>query len=116
MKIRNFLSGVLVGVAVATLFSSQHSGAKIEDLEESAAQHDEVVQGLAAECQRRINALEDVDELETCLGLVERNIELEIAIVKSNQKLVQTNIDCLLKIYAERRKCKQQETSESTVP
>jgi len=103
MKIRNFLSGVLAGVAVATLFSSQHYNTKIEDI---ATQHDEIVQGLAAECQRRINALEDVDELETCLDLVERNIELEIAAVKLNQQLIQAEISCLLKIYAERQKCK----------
>ena len=103
MKVRNFLSGVLVGVVTATLFSSQHYGAKIEERTE---EHDEVVQGLAAECQRRIDSLEDVDELETCLDLVERNIELEIATVKLSQQLIQAEIDCLLRVYAERRKCK----------
>jgi hypothetical protein len=103
MKIRNFLSGALLGVVATALFSSQHYSAKIE---ENATQHEETMQGLAAACQRRINALEDVDELETCLDLVERNIELEITAVKLNQQLIQAEISCLLKIYAERRKCK----------
>ena len=103
MKVRNFLSGALVGVVAATLFSSQHYGAKIE---ERTAQHDEVIQDLAAECQRRIDSLEDVDDLETCLDLVERNIELEITVVKLGQQLIQAEVDCLLRIYAERRKCK----------
>ena len=101
MKIRNFLSGMLVGVVAATLFSSQHYSAKIE---ENAALHADIVHGLAAECQRRIDSLEDVDELETCLDLVERNIELEVAVVKLGQQLIQAEINCLLRIYAERRK------------
>ena len=101
MRVGNFLSGILLGVALATFFSSQHYSAKIE---ENTARHDERVENLKSNYQRQLDALEDVDE--ECTELFERNIELEVAVIQLEGVIIQAEVKCLWRLRrAEKERC-----------
>ena len=90
MKFRNFLSGILLGTALATFFSAQHYNDKIEEF---TTEHVKVVVDLKVKQTKQLEeawdyALEECPELFTnFMALQDENLEL-------NQALLNATIKC----------------------
>ena len=89
MKIRNFLSGVILGTALTILFSAQHYGDKIEEF---TAEHVNIVVDLKAKQAKQLEeawdyALEECPELFTgFMALQDENLELKQALLNATIK------------------------------
>jgi hypothetical protein len=94
MKISNLIIGALVGAMLASFFLSRHHNDRIE---EANAIYAETIERMSSSYQIQIDQLQDVDE--ACTELFERNMELEVAVVVLNTKLLQSEMNCLRRLH-----------------
>ena len=99
MKVRNFLTGVLLGTGLTLGAAWHHHGEKVDELK--AAQKAEL-ESVHYAYQENLKTAWTY-AIEECPELFERNMVLETAIVRFQQELIQSEIRCLRRIAEDRR-------------
>lgn len=100
MKVSNFLIGLFLGAVFASVFMSHRHDSEIEHRD---LRCNERISKMSRDHQTYINNIEDVDE--ACAELLERNTELETAVVVLNQTIIQDEVNCLWRINQVEKEC-----------
>ena len=100
MKISNFLTGLVLGIALTVFFMFHRHTSEIEQRD---LRCNERISKMSRDHQTVINNMEDIDE--ACTELFERNMELETAVVVLNQTIIQDEVNCLWRINQVEKEC-----------
>jgi len=96
----DYLSGMLLG---AILWGFLVSQAKDDTIAELHQDYRARLEKASEEHRQIIDNLPDVDE--ECAELLERNLNLEVDVVRMKQELYQSAVDCAMLVRRTRRNC-----------
>ena len=104
MRIRDALACAAAGALLGAITVNHFYILEVADLEAQHLADLTYLSASASDCDRQLRALEDLSEREVCLGLLERNVQLETEVVVLGVRLRSAEADCLRRIAMERLK------------